>query len=117
MRANRQTAREAHRLAYAMSSGPVPAWVMRHKKWHPFAKNRHPSPQLDPEIMNLQGGGFRRGWKTRNTPRGAVLYNDSEVAAYLRSGTRTMFDRPIDKAIIRLMKPVQAEILKRALRP
>lgn len=112
---NRETAREARRLAYAMSSGPVPAWVMRHKKWHPFAKMRYAVPQLDPEIINLQGGTFRRHWKIAYTPKGAILYNDAPYAKYLRTGTRYMFERPIDRAIIRLMKPVRAELLRKAL--
>lgn len=66
---------------------------------NPYAK-RHGRPLLDPGRINVQTGAFRREWRDPETMRSGDGYssrilNDSDVADFLRLGTRYMFSRPI----------------------
>ena len=65
---------------------------------HPFAQ-RHPVPLLEPAIINMQSGAFKRDWKKRTSGLVGFVENDNPVVPFLTEGTRFMHIRPIDKAL------------------
>lgn len=101
--------------ARANSKGTVTYAQMR-KEDHPYAK-RHAFNLHPLEIINYHEGNFYRGWmsyeSTSNLGRisGKVI-NDSEVANYMRDGTKYMKLRPIKQAVEEEMEfsALEAEI-------
>lgn len=82
---------------------------------HPYAK-RHGSPRRAPHIINKQRGVFFEAWMAaRKSERDWQIINDSDVADFLRDGTATMFERPIDDAVEFVMEQ-NGRIVENAIR-
>jgi hypothetical protein len=76
----------------------------------PYAR-RHGTPKLPPWIINRQTGLFYRAWgrgieKGANGAWVAQAVNNSQRAPFMRTGTQTMFPRPIWTEVIKTIKPV-----------
>lgn len=64
---------------------------------HPFA-TRHPSPLLDPAIINEQSGAFLAAWNAASSGLKGKVWNDSFVTQFF-GGTIFTRPRPIHDAI------------------
>lgn len=101
--------------ALELSSGPYSSAALR-KMGYPFAVERHPSPLLDPTVINVQSGVFLGGWQPVGVHgEGAGLVagarNDSPEAEVLRRGTRYMFERPLEQRVLNELEgPIQAHL-------
>lgn len=130
-RALAQTLREGREFAVQMSSGDVSEAELR-RMGHPYAKRHYRNgkwgarrtnapavPFGDPAVINAQTAdeGFREHWKTEGpnyAPGGGGglmgrIYNDSDHAGFLESGTRFMIRRPIEEAVESVAKPLLKE--------
>jgi hypothetical protein len=92
-----RTAREVY------SRGPYSSATLR-RLGHPY-RRRGGAPPLPPEIINRQSGAFFDAWHgtgfvASGRSLGVGLENDSEEAAYLKTGTRKMIRRPVEKAVL-----------------
>jgi hypothetical protein len=103
------------RAAKSWSLGPV-TYAMMRKEDYPYAK-RHGSPKRDPRRINTHTGAFLRGWFTSKVSSdrdiGGAVINDTEVADYLKNGTRFMVPRPVNEPVEEAMQKAmpQAERL------
>ena len=98
----------AMKFAKSMSKGKYKS-VQLARMGHPYA-TRNPRPPAPTELINRQTGKFLNSFKTDsnlNAINGnwrALLENSSPEAHYLISGTKTMIERPIDKAVSLIME-------------
>lgn len=65
---------------------------------HPYAR-RHGKALLDPATINVQTGAFFQHWRTTKQADGGQIRNDDEKADFLKFGTETMVERPIEDEV------------------
>lgn len=86
---------------------------------HPYAR-RHGSPQLPPEIINVQTGQFRADWKVEPVMLNrneivARTINENHVADFLQFGTKHMFARPIQPEVEKIAEPLIVREIEKEL--
>ena len=113
-----QNLQNADRAAVRLSSGPHSTAQLR-AAGHPYARRR-PNPAYDAAILNIQGGGFVRDWRTDGPRRGtggivSRLTNSNKVVKYLK-GTKNTVARPVVNAIIKAVQPKRKNLLVAAVR-
>ena len=86
-------ANELRGLAVGRSSGPYSSGDLA-TLGHPYSR-RHSSPLLPPEIINVQTGDFRRGWRVAKLGYSASVFNEDPKGTYLELGDEKMIARPI----------------------
>lgn len=104
-----QSAKAGVKLGRANSSGPFSLPELA-AAGHPYARRR-PNPAYDPAIINVHRGRFRAGWQAVSAfayrgGRTAFILNLSDVAGYLKTGTRFMVRRPVDVLTMADVEPV-----------
>lgn len=78
-------------------------------------------PHGDPGVINEQTGAFYRRWfpikdkRFTNVIFNAVV-NDSPIAGYLKRGTRTMIDRPIEERVRAFLQPIRVRRIATAIK-
>lgn len=114
------TISRAWKIAYQQSSGPF-SQAMLNRLGHPYSK-RKPNSTFDPGLINVQTGQFRAAWTTTyfgwsinsaNVTTGELA--NSSAHALLLLGTPYMIVRPIEKRIIKAIKPIRWKNLNRAV--
>lgn len=84
-------------IARQRSSGTASPAQLRRED-HPYAR-RHGAPRRDPAIINRNRGVFFAAWRSATSGLTGQIINDSDVADFLRDGTRLMFERPVGVAV------------------
>ena len=117
--ANKVIALDMKFTAIVLSTGPA-SYATLKKAGYPYAR-RNPQWQSFAEIINVHDGSVQGGWRVAKNSYGGNLntrlrlYNSSPWMTYLLQGTPTMIQRPIDKAIIKLMRPISMKAYRQAL--
>jgi len=91
----------------ALSSGPYKLRTLR-RMGYPYAV-RNPRPPMDPGIINVQTGVFRRSWRKSIVSVGGNItmkvYNIDPKSRYM-AGTSVMIERPVQRIAL---KPVMKQ--------
>lgn len=102
--AEEMAAKDALAIAQELSSG-TKTLSDRRKADYPFAK-RHGAPKWVPWMINRGTGEFYADWhiqKGQVSGDGTLVVNYSEVASYLKDGTKYAFSRPLDEKVLERM--------------
>lgn len=116
--ADKHVAQQTYRTAITLSMGPESYAALR-KAGYPYAV-RNPIWQSFAEIINVHDGSVAGGWRiVANSYGGNLntrmrLYNSSPWMQYLLPGTKLMIRRPIDTAIIAMMRPIRLRAYRAA---
>jgi hypothetical protein len=117
--ADKFVAATTERTAIILSSGPESYAALR-KAGYPYAV-RNPIWQSFAEIINVHDGSVQGGWRVVVNSYGGNLntrmrvFNSSPWMVYLLQGTTLMIRRPIDSAIIHMMRPVRLRAYRMAV--
>ena len=93
----KEATRATYKRALVLSSGTRTLAQLAQMD-HPFAR-RNPIALLDPGIINMQTGAFKRDWKSSFSGMSGEVSNSNFVVPFLTEGTKFMHVRPIDKAV------------------
>ena len=119
VKAETKTLEQSYVLAQKLSSGTETPQTLRQKD-HPYA-TRHGVPLLDPSRINKQRGVFYWGWRKflpvfQANVLYTVLANFTQVANWLKLGTKKMFARPIDDRVAKEIQPKRLKNLDNAIK-